>query len=425
MPGRHSHAGGRPIARWAIACLCCSPALAQDAASTQRDAAPPLPHVIAGDEEGDCFGATVADVGDVDGDGCRDFAVGAVNHLGRSTRYVRVFSGADRAPLLTLRDARAGTALFGSSIAAAGDVDGDGHGDVIVGSPRFLLGRGNAQVFSGADGRRLWKLEAEGGGSSFGWSVCSPGDLDDDGRPDLAVSSYQSFETGIVVVYSGATGEEIDRIESLHGGAVLANAGDLDGDGRDDLLVGCPSRSVEEMFQGETLLFSGATRKELRRWPGPRIHTSMGSVVAGVGDLDDDGVGDLLICAKGLDRKGNNAGGAFVVSGADGNVMYRLDSPKAGTEFGTRCSRLDDLDGDGVSEFAVLTQRSGSAPYVPGRAYVYSGKSGDLLDSYEGQAIASLPPHGDRDEPLLILGRPSAGQPLPAGQVGSVIVLRR
>lgn len=387
--------------------------------------APALPLVIEGDEEGDCFGATVADVGDVDGDGCHDFGVGAVSHLGHSKRYVRVFSGADRTPLLTLRDSRSGGALFGASIAAAGDVDGDGHGDVIVGSPRFLMGRGNAQVFSGADGRRLAKLEAADGGASFGWSVCSLSDLDDDGRPDLAVSSFETFDAAIVVVYSGATGREIDRIESLHGGAVLANAGDVDGDGLDDLLVGCPARSVEALYQGEARVLSGATRKELHRWPGPRMHTSLGSAVAGVGDLDGDGRGDLLICAEGLDRKGSNAGAAFVLSGAAGTVIYRLDGPGADTEFGSRCSRLDDVDGDGVPEFAVLTQRSVGATYVPGRAYVYSGKTGALLDSYEGDSVASIPAPGGRGEPLLILGRPQAGQPLPEGQVGSVTVRRR
>ena len=132
---------------------------------------------------GDLFGSSVAGVGDVDGDGLDDFFVGARQQvIGPGAGYATVFSGATGLPLpnLSLTGLAAGD-QFGRAVAGAGDVNGDGVPDLIVGAPLAdpggLSSAGQVTVFSGATGAALPGLTLNGStpGASFGHSVATRG----------------------------------------------------------------------------------------------------------------------------------------------------------------------------------------------------------------------------------------------------------
>ena len=143
-----------------------------------------------GDSAGDRFGNSVSSAGDVNGDGFDDLIVGAQNddNNGTDSGSARVFSGADGSVLYNFDGDSAGD-LFGGSVSGAGDVNGDGFDDLIVGAQNDDnngANGGSARVLSGADGSVLYSFDGEIG-DGFGQSVSGAGDVDGDGFDDLIV----------------------------------------------------------------------------------------------------------------------------------------------------------------------------------------------------------------------------------------------
>jgi hypothetical protein len=363
---------------------------------------------IEGQSSGDFFGVAVAGGGDVNGDSTPDFIVGAYNYVQQSpylalagqdkptSGYVQVFSGSS-GNALHIFHGKSEDCAFGISVANAGDTDKDGHSDILVGSP-FMSAKalisplglqkpGEVYVYSGADGSVLTILKDPKAGSSFGRSVAGVGDINGDGHADIAVGSRASSSgDGAVLIYSGKDWTTLYRLKSnaIHSdaGAAVASAGDVNADGVPDILIGDSSADGEARNMGVARVFSGASGDVLHTWRGKAAFCSLGSAVAGLGDLNGDGHSDLLVCAKGLDRVGSNAGGAFVYSGKDGTELFSIDGPGEHFEFGIQCCVLGDVSGDGIPDFVV-------AAAGDGRARVYSGANGDLLFHAAGMAVAS------------------------------------
>src|SRR5690606_28195335 len=138
---------------------------------------------------GDFAGRSVAVVGDVDGDGTTDLLVGADGVDGNSTDEGHAFliSGATGLVLRTFVGDSIGD-FFGASVAGAGDVDGDGVPDLVIGAygddPGDLLDSGSAVVISGATGTVLWKFLGATLEERVGWAVAGAGDVDADGHDD-------------------------------------------------------------------------------------------------------------------------------------------------------------------------------------------------------------------------------------------------
>ncbi len=361
-----------------------------------------------GTNPGEHFGGAVASPGDVDGDGFADVLVGApdapVGALAQAGRVV-IFSGASGAALLTVPGATAGE-RFGASLAAVGDLDADGVPDLLVGAPRASPGgltlAGRAVVASGASGAVLLPLAGSGAGDWFGAAVAGPGDVDGDGVPDLLVGAPQSgpgmgmfpVGTGYARVISGANG---GTVLSLSGsfcwdffGRAVAGTGDVDGDGTPDLMVGATPSCLQasQTPPGYARVFSGANGGTLLSFSGTFPFTGFGAVVARAGDLDGDGVPDLLVGAPwtpvGLLA---NVGEARAYSGASGSALHTLDGSVAGELFGWSVVGVSDLDGDGKSDFAVGAP--GAAPGgLPdaGRSTLFSGGSGAVLLAVDGTA---------------------------------------
>ena len=204
---------------------------------------------------------------------------------------------------------------------------------------------------------------------ALGWEIDDIDDLDGDGKRDFVAST---FTNGRVIAFSSARAAPLWTATSpLAGfGRSIGNAGDLDGDGRSDVIVGAPDAANG----GAAVVLSGLDGHALLELPTPAGASLFGYAVSALPDIDGDGRIELLVGAKG----GNGA--VYVLSGSDGSVL-RTQTANANAEFGAGVNALADIDEDGVGDFVVGAPSDGS-----GRAYVYSGASGNLLFTLSAQS---------------------------------------
>ena len=328
------------------------------------------------------FGSDVASIDDVNGDGVDDFLIGAywdsidVHYSGA----VYVFSGRDGEQLYAISGIEAFD-LFGGAVAAAGDVNADGTPDFIVGgigSDRNGDGSGSAWVCSGADGEFLWEFVGDAPGDRLGFSVAGVGDIDLDGHADVAVGGFPSSGTreGLARVFSGADGSVIrthhGALQSATGSSV-AGLGDVDGDGVPDYAVGAYlARDPAEftVIRGSLTVYSGLTGTELYKiWGEP--DSTLGFSCDGPGDVDGDGVGDLIVGAPSVDASAGMERYAVVHSGSDGRLLFRLEGDDVQFAFSVRGA--GDVNGDGLADLVVGSLKEDSTAENAGAAHVYLG----------------------------------------------------
>jgi hypothetical protein len=148
-------------------------------------------------------------LGDVDGDGCADYALGAWYH-----DYVNVYSGKSGALLSSMHGVA--SEAFGYAIADAGDVDGDGAHDLAIGAPKGpnYWSFGRVQVVSLVSGQTLATFTGDAPGDEFGSALAGDVDLDDDGVADLLVGAPKSAGSGYVRAFSGANGSVLCTVHA-------------------------------------------------------------------------------------------------------------------------------------------------------------------------------------------------------------------
>lgn len=315
-----------------------------------------------GSVDGGMFGEAVAGAGDVNADGIEDWIVGEemnddVYFLGGKAW---VFSGGDGSVLLELLPTDRSETL-GSSVGSAGDFDGDGHDDLVVGA----VGAGDrsfgqARVFSGSDGRLLRVFEVDQSATTaYGVAVASLGDLDGDGRGELAVGCLYSNENpgGFVQVFVGGSGTLLATLEAPSAfddfGTALDGSGDLNGDGKRDLVVGARQSLHSGTAPGYVHAYSGSDWSLLFEWTGSSADDRFGVEVSGAGDLDGDGCDEVIIGASGSDVNAVFGGTVSVHSGRDGSPLFEVQGPWERSGFGKSLAGIGDFDGNGVVDFVA------------------------------------------------------------------------
>ncbi len=313
---------------------------------------------------------------------------------------------------------------FGEVLADAGDVNGDGISDLLVGSPNADWGaasKGAVAIHSGADGTRLNRWVGEHKGDQFGTSVAAAGDLNLDGMPDFLIGAKNAensngYATGAVYAYSGADGSLLKKWTGVQPGqgfgASVAAIQDLDADGIPDVIIGSPHRTDAFSNSGTVEVYSGLTDTLIHTWSGPFDDAKAGTQVADIGDFDGDGVHDICLSAPGATAGSfSNYGAIFYMSGADGSMLKHLKSPFYHNNFGVSFANAGDVDQDGVNDLIV-----GADNRSKGHAYVYSGRTDVQLFRFYGKFYgsrfgASVASAGDVDEdgvPDFLIGDPTS-----------------
>lgn len=249
-------------------------------------------HKIYGENDGDDFGRQVAMLGDVDADGYADFIVGAPR---ANPPYVKVFSGASGAVLWRIAGVQSGEE-FGWAVNGIGDLDGDGRDDFAVGAPRYA-GAGGADcgrvaAYSGASGLPLFALEGTATGQRLGTSLASIGDLSGDGAGEVLVGG-----NGLVRIFDGGSGAVRGTLAEADTqfGASVCGVGDQNGDAIPDFLVGAPLADDLRTDAGHAHLYSGADHAVLYTFMGHLLYDNLGNDVEWGGYTNADPWPDFLI----------------------------------------------------------------------------------------------------------------------------------
>ncbi|MGH8003201.1 MAG: integrin alpha, partial [Limisphaerales bacterium] len=354
---------------------------------------------------GDYLGISVAGAGDMDGDGKTDFIIGAplADPGGRgSAGSAFVYSGATGSLLFEKQGDSAGDYL-GAAVAEAGDVDGDGIADFIIGangaSPGGRIQTGTAYVYSGATGLLLIQIEGVASGDRFGWSVAGAGDVNGDGRTDFIIGAPFAdpggrSNAGSAYLFSGATGSLLFEKNGTAArdffGSSVALAGDVDGDGSTDFIIGAYAAAPGgRSYAGSAYLYSGTTGLVIFEKNGTAASDELGFSVAGAGDMDGDGKADFIIGARFASPGGSfRAGSAYVYSGATGSLLFEKNGTAARDFFGSSVALAGDVDGDGKTD-VVIGAPGELFSLALGSAYVYSGATGLLLFQKVGPGLGA------------------------------------
>jgi hypothetical protein len=373
------------------------------------------------------FGSAIVALGDVNGDGVADLAVGAPYQDGdfdsdvpgfgppQNVGKVWVLNGANLNVIHQLNDPEFQKmqhqkfgGQFGSALAAAGDVNGDGINDVIVGAPNwspsalgpFCIGR--AFVMDGTSDTVLFTLNEPDSqeNARFGISVAGLGDVNADGKPDFLIGVPNKdvgdeFSTiGVAYIFSGADGSLIRTLKDPAGaedgrfGWAVANAGDVNGDGVSDALIGAPGHA-------EAFVFNGRTGSVIFTIPSPVAEKfpSFGYAVAGGKDFNKDGKPEFVIGAP-LFRNGQRQ--AFIFNGSDGTLRkkLRLSTPQNAARFGATVTVISDVSGDRKADVLVgVPDQDVGGLINAGQAVIFNGAKGTLfqtLTSASPQAFAGF-----------------------------------
>ncbi len=411
---------------------------------------------ITGQAVADYCGWSVSSAGDVNGDGLADLIVGTYRLAdiimgmpgqiagGTTGRSYVVFGKAEgsEVDLDTITAGIGGFAITGQaaydmsgiSVSSAGDVNGDGLADLIVGAPGNSAGgihSGRSYVLFGKPGGSLVDLNSIAAGTGgfaitgqvaddmSGFSVSSAGDVNGDGLADLIVGAYGNDAGGIYsgrsyVVFgkTGGAAVDLDNIAAGTGGFAITGqaagdnsgrsvsaTGDVNGDGLADLIVGAYNKDVGGTDAGWSyVVFGKASGSPVNlnsiaagtggfAIMGQAAYNDSGLSVSSAGDVNGDGLADLIVGAPANDAGGTDSGRSYVVFGKTGGAAVDLNNIATGTggfaitgqaasdNSGWSVSTAGDVNGDGLADLIVGAYFNDAGDEYAGRCYVVFGKT--------------------------------------------------
>lgn len=335
---------------------------------------------ISGEKEGD-GPKKVCGVGDVNGDGLNDIAIGACNG-----NYVKLYFGGS--PFDTLNYLRFASddpfAKFGYSI-TGGDFNCDGFSDLVVGAFAYSLDEyylgGRVYIYYGSANMDTIPdliIKGQGWGYWCGKAVANGGDINGDGYNDLVVGVPTYYYTcGRVYIYFGGSqmnnlydvfirGDTCDMI-----GEAIDGVGDVNQDGFDDILIGAPG--CNGRLGRAYLVFGGSNigLENAKVFEGDFAYGSFGKYVAGLGDINGDGYNDFGVASDKYLK---------IFSGNAFNLILKMQAPsKWGTFYGINSA--NNINYDGYSDFMISLWDSLSLYH--GRIALYLGSNSiDTIPEY-------------------------------------------
>jgi hypothetical protein len=363
-------------------------------------------------QKGSLFGAAIGPAGDLNDDGYDDLIVGAPGYNNGTTKTGAVFlycgshGGLDATPAWSYVSDQKDSNL-GIAASTAGDVNGDGYGDVIVGAHWYdngelnegavllFYGLGTCDLAAGPD----WSFESAQQEAALGRSAATAGDVNGDGFDDvIAGAPYYDGghpdEGAAFVFYGSANGLPAEPDWTAHGGRAgalfglaVATAGDVNGDGFDDIVIGAPFYDGGQEDEGRAHVYYGSADGpgSTPAWTasGWQAGEQFGISVASAGDVNGDGYADVVVGAAHYRRDQALEGAALVFFGSarglTGAPGWVAEGDKAETEFGYAVSAAGRTSADSQAGILVGAPTYRHETLLVGRAASYFGP---LLPTY-------------------------------------------